>query len=145
MRILGSRDLNFVVAVNNSLAIDFVDDKGTSQAMVRPAKLEAGLFRREHFKGNADVMKGSVDQFARLRRPVDIDLPRVRGEIKVEVIVRHYVDEAEIMVRVINALIEGLLFQRFLTPELMPDEVFHAAFAALATRPPNDLHEPAAP
>jgi len=39
---------------------------------------------------------------------------------------------AETMVRVINALIEGLLFQRFLTPELMPDEVFSAAFAALA-------------
>jgi AcrR family transcriptional regulator len=46
---------------------------------------------------------------------------------------------AEIMVRVINALIEGLLFQRFLTPELMPDEVFHAAFAALAAKPsPSD-------
>ncbi|PYP78698.1 MAG: hypothetical protein DMD35_10710 [Gemmatimonadetes bacterium] len=42
---------------------------------------------------------------------------------------------AVIMVRVINALIEGLLFQRFLTPELMPDEVFYAAFAALATKP----------
>ncbi|MEO8564513.1 MAG: TetR/AcrR family transcriptional regulator [bacterium] len=41
---------------------------------------------------------------------------------------------AEIMVRVINALIEGLLFQRFLTPELMPDEVFYAAFAALAVK-----------
>jgi len=39
---------------------------------------------------------------------------------------------ADVMVRVINALIEGLLFQRFLTPELMPDEVFYAAFAALA-------------
>ena len=36
------------------------------------------------------------------------------------------------LVRVINALIEGLLFQRFLTPELMPDETIHAAFAALA-------------
>src|SRR4051812_38918464 len=32
---------------------------------------------------------------------------------------------ADIMVRVINALVEGLLFQRFLTPELMPDEVFY--------------------
>ncbi len=41
---------------------------------------------------------------------------------------------AEILVRVINALMEGLLFQRFLTPELMPDEVFYAAFAALAPR-----------
>lgn len=39
---------------------------------------------------------------------------------------------AETLVRVINALTEGLLFQRFLTPELVPDEVIHAAFAALA-------------
>ncbi|THD81858.1 MAG: TetR/AcrR family transcriptional regulator [Phenylobacterium sp.] len=38
----------------------------------------------------------------------------------------------EVLVRVINALIEGLLFQRFLTPELVPDEVFYAAFGALA-------------
>ncbi len=41
---------------------------------------------------------------------------------------------AEILVRVINSLIEGLLFQRFLTPELTPDEVIRAAFAALAGR-----------
>ena len=41
---------------------------------------------------------------------------------------------AEILVRVINSLIEGLLFQRFLTPELTPDKVIHAAFAALAGR-----------
>lgn len=42
------------------------------------------------------------------------------------------------LVRVIHALTEGLVFQRLLTPELVPDEVFHAAFAALAkkaTRP----------
>lgn len=42
---------------------------------------------------------------------------------------------ADILVRVINSLIEGLLFQRFLTPELTPDAVIHAAFAALAGRP----------
>jgi AcrR family transcriptional regulator len=42
---------------------------------------------------------------------------------------------ADLLVRVINSLIEGLLFQRFLTPELMPDEVFYAAFAALAGEP----------
>jgi AcrR family transcriptional regulator len=52
---------------------------------------------------------------------------------------------AEILVRVINALIEGLLFQRFLTPELMPDEVFHAAFAALATKPTPASSRAAAP
>ena len=27
---------------------------------------------------------------------------------------------------------EGLLFQRFMTPDLVPDEAFYAAFAALA-------------
>jgi AcrR family transcriptional regulator len=39
---------------------------------------------------------------------------------------------AETLVRVIDALIEGLFFQRFLTPELVPDEVVYAAFGALA-------------
>jgi AcrR family transcriptional regulator len=38
----------------------------------------------------------------------------------------------DVLVRVLNALIEGLLFQLFLTPELIPDEVVYAAFAALA-------------
>jgi AcrR family transcriptional regulator len=36
------------------------------------------------------------------------------------------------LVRVIHALAEGLVFQRLLTPELVPDEVFYEAFAALA-------------
>jgi len=38
----------------------------------------------------------------------------------------------EDLVRVIHALIEGLVMQRILTPELCPDKVFYAAFAALA-------------
>lgn len=39
---------------------------------------------------------------------------------------------AEMLVAVIHAMTEGLVFQRCLTPEQVPDEVFHAAFAALA-------------
>ena len=52
----------------------------------------------------------------------------------------------ESFVRVVHALTEGLLFQRFLTPELFPDDVFVAAFAALAhQRPdPNPKATPAA-
>ena len=38
----------------------------------------------------------------------------------------------DVLVRVIHALIEGLVLQRILTPELFPDEVFYEAFAALA-------------
>lgn len=38
----------------------------------------------------------------------------------------------ETLVVVIHALTEGLVFQRLMTPELVPDEVFYAAFAALA-------------
>jgi AcrR family transcriptional regulator len=38
----------------------------------------------------------------------------------------------EHLVRVLHALIEGLVMQRILTPELCTDEVFHAAFSALA-------------
>jgi len=37
-----------------------------------------------------------------------------------------------LLVAVIHALTEGLVFQRLLTPNLVPDEVFYAAFAALA-------------
>ena len=44
---------------------------------------------------------------------------------------------AEHLVRVIHALTEGLVLQRILTPELCPDEVFHAAFAALADHRPQ--------
>jgi AcrR family transcriptional regulator len=52
--------------------------------------------------------------------------------------VRAIADEAEllmppeILVRVAHALTEGLVLQRLLTPELVPDEVFYAAFGALA-------------
>jgi AcrR family transcriptional regulator len=38
----------------------------------------------------------------------------------------------EILVAVIHSLTEGLMFQRFLAPDLTPDEAFYAAFAALA-------------
>jgi AcrR family transcriptional regulator len=38
------------------------------------------------------------------------------------------------LVRVIHALSEGLVFQRLLTPELVPDQVIRAAFLALAAK-----------
>jgi AcrR family transcriptional regulator len=40
----------------------------------------------------------------------------------------------EDLVCVIHVLIEGLVMQRILTPELCPDRVFYKAFAALARR-----------
>src|SRR5262245_20786751 len=40
------------------------------------------------------------------------------------------------LVRVIHVLIEGLVLQRLLTPELFPDEVIYAAFDMLARRIP---------
>jgi len=41
---------------------------------------------------------------------------------------------ADQLVRVLHVLTEGLVFQRLLTPELMPDEIFRAAFGALAIK-----------
>ncbi len=40
------------------------------------------------------------------------------------------------LVRVLHALTEGLVFQKLLTPELLPDQVIRAAFLALATKRP---------
>ena len=40
----------------------------------------------------------------------------------------------DVLVRVIHVLIEGLVLQRILTPELCPDEVFYESFAALARK-----------
>jgi AcrR family transcriptional regulator len=57
--------------------------------------------------------------------------------------VRSVVDERDLpmpadqLVAVIHALIEGLTFQRLLTPELITDDVIRAAFAALAVTPPE--------
>ena len=48
---------------------------------------------------------------------------------------------AEQLVRVIHALIEGLVLQRILTPELCPDEVFFSAFAALANHRREAIEE----
>ncbi len=39
---------------------------------------------------------------------------------------------ADVLVRVIHTLIEGLVMHRILTPELYPDEVFYEAFEAFA-------------
>jgi AcrR family transcriptional regulator len=41
---------------------------------------------------------------------------------------------ADQLVRVLHAMIEGLVLQRLLTPELVPDEIFRAAFGALAIK-----------
>jgi AcrR family transcriptional regulator len=44
---------------------------------------------------------------------------------------------AAIFVRVLHALIEGLTYQRFMTPELVTDDVIFAAFDAIATTSPR--------
>ena len=44
---------------------------------------------------------------------------------------------ADQLVRVLHAMIEGLVFQRLLTPELVPDEIIRAAFGALAIKAGN--------
>lgn len=38
----------------------------------------------------------------------------------------------DLFVRVLHALIQGLVLQRIPTPELCPDDAFYAAFAAFA-------------
>jgi AcrR family transcriptional regulator len=51
---------------------------------------------------------------------------------------------ADSLVRVVHALIEGLTFQRLLTPDLFPDDVIYAAFEALAAGGRTTPHSPRA-
>jgi hypothetical protein len=44
---------------------------------------------------------------------------------------------AEQFIRVLHALTDGLLFKRFLTPNLITDEVILSAFEMLALKPAN--------
>lgn len=44
----------------------------------------------------------------------------------------------EHLVRVIHALIEGLVLQRLLTPDLYPDDVFYAAFSVFGVPTPGN-------
>jgi AcrR family transcriptional regulator len=48
----------------------------------------------------------------------------------------------DVLVRVVHTLIEGLVMHRLLTPDLYPDEVFYAAFAALARERPKPAGAP---
>jgi AcrR family transcriptional regulator len=51
---------------------------------------------------------------------------------------------ADSLVRVVHALIEGLTYQRLLTPDLFPDDVIYAAFEALAAGGGTTPHSPRA-
>jgi AcrR family transcriptional regulator len=48
---------------------------------------------------------------------------------------------AELMVRVIHALSEGLVLQTLLTPDLFPESLYYAAFNALASAPKQNGRE----
>jgi AcrR family transcriptional regulator len=91
-------------------------DERTSAAVGRLTGLAYAL-QTPHFRAQVhDVTKNSYEFGAEwLRTFGESELPM----------------PADGLVRVIHALIEGLVWQRILTPALCPDEVFYAAFAAL--------------
>ena len=63
---------------------------------------------------NEEIYRWAAQQLVTLIAPEDLPMP------------------PEDFVRVLHALTDGLLFLRFLTPELVPDEVIINAFVALA-------------
>jgi len=102
-------------------------------ALPERSRVGAGRFRGLAYTMTNDGLMERVDRTAeagyaaaaswwRERFPDEADLPI----------------PAEDLVRVINALTEGLTFQRLLTPRLITDEAIHAAFAALAGGRPQD-------
>lgn len=95
-----------------------VDDR-KSAAVGRLTGLAYTLNNAELQSRVRDITKQSYDTGAEWLRsfdPNDLPMP------------------ADQLVRVIHCLIEGLVMQRILTPDLCPDEVFYSAFGALAKR-----------
>jgi AcrR family transcriptional regulator len=95
-----------------------VDDR-TPVAVGRLTGMAYALTHEELRERVVDVTRSSYDFGVEwLRRFDSAELPMPREQL----------------VRVLHALIEGLVLQRILTPELCPDEVFYSAFGALARR-----------
>jgi AcrR family transcriptional regulator len=103
-------------------ALAAVDDR-TPAAVGRLTGLAYALTNPELRAHVRAITKDSYDMGAEWLRtfdPKDLPMP------------------ADVLVRVLHALIEGLVMQRILTPDLCPDEVFYEAFAALSReRPPQ--------
>jgi AcrR family transcriptional regulator len=83
--------------------------------------------RRDVVKALAEIYRGSAERLAALVPESELPMP------------------AETFVRVVHALTEGLTYQRFLTPELVTDEVIYAAFGALAAASPILRSAPSVP
>ena len=92
-------------------------DERASAAVGRLTGLAYTLTNAELRSRVHDITKSSYDVGAEWLRGFD------RSELPMQ---------PEYLVRVLHGLIEGLVMQRILTPDLCPDEVFYAAFAALA-------------
>jgi AcrR family transcriptional regulator len=93
-----------------------VDDR-RSAAVGRLTGLAYALTNSELRARVHEVTNGSYEMGADWRRTFDAsELPM----------------PPDVLVRVVHALMEGLVLQRILTPELCPDEVFYEAFAELA-------------
>ena len=94
-------------------------DERTPVAVGRLTGMAYALTHEELRSRVVDVTRDSYDFGVEwLRRFDSAELPMPREQL----------------VRVLHALIEGLVLQRILTPELCPDEVFYSAFGALARR-----------
>src|SRR4051812_27870098 len=94
-------------------------DERTPVAVGRLTGMAYALTHEELRARVVDVTRSSYEFGAEwLRRFDSAELPMPRDQL----------------VRVLHAMIEGLVLQRILTPELCPDEVFYAAFGALARR-----------
>lgn len=117
------------------------------------SRLAPGLGARETRRGDAGIRQGdarAVDERApaAIGRLTGIAYALQNAELRSKVVeitkgsyefgtewLRTF-DSSELpmppedLARVLHALIEGLVMQRILTPELCPDQVFYAAFAA---------------
>src|SRR4051812_40677411 len=91
MSVLGRSDADFVILVDQPVVLHFVSQKRTFDLVPRSWKSFGG----ENGERDGDVMERAIDEFLRLRWPVDVDRLCGVGEVEPQEIVGEHVSKTQ--------------------------------------------------
>lgn len=94
MSVLSRRDANSVILIDQPVVLHFVTQERTFDLVCTSWKSFGG----QDAEGDGDVMEGRIDEFLRLRWPVDVDRLSSGGYVEPEEIVGEHVNKTQIVI-----------------------------------------------